>query len=326
MRTVTFAEALREAMRAEMLRDEMVFILGEDVGIHQGAFGVTGRLWHEFGDERVKDTPISEQGFVGFAIGAAACGMRPVVEVMYADFLTLVMDQIVNQAGKMRYMFGGNVKIPLVVRCACGGGISAAAHHSQSTEAWFVHAPGIKVVVPSTPRDAKGLLISAIRDDNPVVFFEHKVLYSMRGEVPEESYTIPLGQGDIKRTGGDVTIVATGLMVHKALAAAETLAKQGIETEVIDPRTLVPLDKELIVNSVKKTHRALIVHEGILRGGIGAEIAAIIADEAFDYLDAPVKRLACLNVPMPFSPLLERCTIPSVEEIVKQAMSLCVET
>ncbi|UCE15539.1 MAG: alpha-ketoacid dehydrogenase subunit beta [Candidatus Bathyarchaeota archaeon] len=317
MREITYRDALREALREEMLRDETVFVLGEDVGRYwKGAFKVTKGLAEEFGDERVQDTPISESAIIGVATGAAITGMRPVAEIMFGDLSTLAMDQIANQAAKLRYMFGGQTKVPLVIRMPFGAGVNIAAHHSQSLEAWFIHVPGLKVAVPSTPYDAKGLLKTAIRDDNPVMFFEHKLLYSIKELVPKEEYTVPLGVADVKREGEDVTIVATLYMVHKSLAAAEELIKQGISAEVIDPRTLVPLDKETIVKSVKKTGRIVIVTEDCKTGGVSAEISAVVAEEAIDYLDAPVKRVAEPDTPIPFSPPLEKFVIPDENKII----------
>lgn len=322
MREITYAEAIREALREEMKRDDKVYILGEDVGKFGGCFGVTKGLWEEFGDDRVRDTPISETAIIGSAVGAAATGMRPVAEIMFCDFMGVAMDEITNQAAKMRYMFGGKVKLPMVVRTPIGGGLSAAAQHSQSLEAWFTHLPGLKVVMPSTPYDAKGLLKASIRDDNPVIFLEHKMLYGFKGPVPEEEYIVPLGVADIKREGKDLTIIATSLMVHKALEAASILEKEGISVEVVDPRTLYPLDEEKIIASVKKTHRAIVVHEAVERNGFGGEIVSIIMEKAFEYLDAPVKRVCGKNVPMPFSPPLERFVIPQVEDILKAVRSI----
>ena len=318
MREISYRDALREALREEMLRDESVFLIGEDIGRYwQGAFKVTRGLAEEFGDERVRDTPISESAIIGVAIGAAITGMRPVAEIMFGDLTTLAMDQIANQAAKLRYMFGGQVKVPIVIRTPFGAGVNIAAHHSQSLEAWFMHVPGLKVVVPSTPYDAKGLLKTAIRDDNPVMFFEHKLLYPIEGPVPEEEYTLPFGVADVKREGEDVTIFATLYMVHKALAAAEELGKQGIAVEVIDPRTLVPLDKKTIIDSVKKTGRMVIVTEDCKTAGVSAEIAAIVAEEALDYLDAPIKRVAEPDTPIPFSPPLEQFVIPNEKSIIE---------
>lgn len=317
MREITFGDALREALREEMLKDETVFLLGEDIALHGGDFGVTKGLLAEFGEKRVKDTPISETTIIGLSVGAASVGMRPVPEIMFSDFLGVCMDQILNQASKMRYMSGGQVKTPIVIRTAFGAGISAGPQHSQSPEAIFMHIPGLQVVLPSTPYDAKGLLKTAIRSDNPVMFFEHKLLYSMKGRIPEEEYLVPFGKADIKRSGEDVTIFATALMVHKALLAAEKLEKEGLSAEVIDPRTLVPLDKDTLISSVKRTGHAVVVHEAWKRGGAGAEIASTIMEEAMDYLDAPVKRVAGLNVPAPFSPALEKYVVPNENDIIK---------
>ncbi len=317
MRKISFGEALREALQEEMRRDETVFVLGEDIALHGGDFGVTKGLLDEFGEKRVRDTPISETAIVGLSLGAASVGMRPVAEIMFSDFLGVCMDQILNQVSKMRYMSGGQVKTPVVIRTAFGAGISAGPQHSQSPEAFFVHIPGLQVVMPSTPYDAKGLLKTAIRNDNAVIFFEHKLLYGVKGDVPEQEYLIGFGEADIKRNGTDVTIVATGLMVKEALAAAETLEKDGLAAEVIDPRTLVPLDEKTLINSVKKTGRAVVVHEAWKRSGFGAEIAAMIMEEAMDYLDAPVKRVGGLNVPTPFSPALEKYVVPNENDIVK---------
>jgi len=318
MRRITYRDALREALREEMLRDKTVFLLGEDIGRYwKGAFKVTKGLAEEFGDERVRDTPISESAIIGVAAGAAITGMRPIAEIMFGDLSALAMDQIANQAAKMRYMFGGQAKVPVVIRMPFGAGVNIAAHHSQSLEAWFMHVPGLKIAMPSTPYDAKGLLKTAIRDDDPVMFFEHKLLYPVEGEVPEEEYTIPFGVADIKREGKDVTIVATLYMVHKALSVAEMLSKEGIDVEVVDPRTLVPLDKQAIVDSVRKTGRIAIVTEDCKTAGVSAEIAAVVAEEALDYLDAPIKRVAELDTPIPFSPTLEQFVIPNEKSIVK---------
>lgn len=316
MRKLTMRAAINEALLQEMRRDPNVYVIGEDVGVFGGCFGVTAGLIDEFGPKRVIDTPITESAIVGNALGAAATGLRPVAEIMFMDFVGVTMDQIYNQAAKMRYMFGGKAKIPMVIRTACGAGGSAAAQHSQSLEAWFMHVPGLKVVAPSTAYDAKGLLISSIRDDNPVIFVEHKFIYGLEGEVPEDTYTVPLGKADVKRQGSDVTIIATMAMVHKALEAAEELSKEGISVEIVDPRTLQPLDGETIIESVKKTHKVVIVHESVKFAGPGAEIAAMIAEEAFDYLDAPIKRVAAPFTPVPFSPVLEQEYIPSKEKII----------
>jgi pyruvate/2-oxoglutarate/acetoin dehydrogenase E1 component len=323
MRELSYAEAIREALRQEMQRDERVFIIGEDVGVYGGAFGVTRGMVEEFGDERVIDTPISELGIAGAITGAALTGMRPVGEIMFMDFTTLAMEQLVNQAAKMRFMFGGMIKVPFVLRTPAGSGTGAAAQHSQSLENWFVHVPGLKVVMPTTPYDVKGLLLSSIRDDNPVIFVEHKLLYKTRGPVPEEVYTIPLGTAGVKREGRDLTIVATSIMVQRSLDAAEQLAREGIEAEVVDPRTLKPLDEETIVRSVIKTGRVLIVHEACKMGGYGGELAAVIAgSEAFDYLDAPIIRLAGRDIPIPYNRTLEYHTVPQVENIVEAARQL----
>jgi pyruvate dehydrogenase E1 component beta subunit len=318
MRKITYRDALREALREEMRKDPSVFLLGEDIGRYWGgAFKVTDGLAEEFGDERVRDTPISESAIIGTAVGAAITGMRPVAEIMFGDLTALAMDQIANQAAKIRYMFGGQVKCPLVIRTPFGAGVNIASHHSQSLEAWFMHVPGLHVAVPSTPYDAKGLLKTAIQGSNPVFFCEHKLLYPIEGEVPEEEYTIPFGVADVKREGADVTIVATLYMVHKALNAAKELEKEGISVEVIDPRTLAPLDKQAIIKSVKKTGRIVIVSEDCKTAGVSAEIAAVIAEEALDFLDAPIKRLAEPDTPIPFSPPLEQYVIPNEKTIIK---------
>jgi len=318
VRKISYREALREALREEMRRDPTVFLLGEDVGRYWGgAFKVTNGLAEEFGDERVRDTPISESAIIGTAVGAAITGMRPVAEIMFGDLTALAMDQIANQAAKARYMFGGQVKVPLVIRTPFGAGVNIAAHHSQSLEAWFMHVPGLYVAVPSTPYDAKGLLKTAIRGSNPVFFCEHKLLYSIEGEVPEDEYTLPFGVADIKREGTDVTIVATLYMIHKALNAAKELEREGVSAEVVDPRTLTPLDKQEIIKSVKKTGRIVIVSEDCKTAGVSAEIAAIVAEEALDYLDAPIKRVAEPDTPIPFSPPLEQYVIPDEEAVIK---------
>jgi 2-oxoisovalerate dehydrogenase E1 component len=312
----TMAEALNQALDAELERDARVFVMGEDVGLIGGIFQVTRGLREKFGEDRVRDTPISEATFVGAGVGAAIAGLRPVVEIQIWDFIAMTMDQVVNQAAKFRFMLGGRPTVPLVIRGPQGGGIRLAAQHSQSLEAWFAHVPGLVVVAPSTPYDAKGLLISAIRDDNPVIFLEHKVLYAIRGPVPDAAYAIPLGRADVKRVGSDVTVVATQVMVGRALAAAVDLDKEGVSVEVIDPRTLVPLDEGMILTSVAKTHRLVIAHEAVKRGGFGAEIAALVAEKAMDELDAPIARVGARGVPMPYNDALERATIPSVDDIV----------
>ncbi|MCX7614594.1 MAG: alpha-ketoacid dehydrogenase subunit beta [Clostridiales bacterium] len=315
---MTYANAIKEAISEEMRRDQNVYMLGEDIGVYRGAFGVSGGMIDEFGPERIIDTPISETAFVGCAIGSAVAGMRPVVEIMFSDFMAVCWDMIINQAPKMRYMFGGKVSVPMVLRTASGGGTGAAAQHSQSLEAMLCHVPGLKVVIPSTPYDAKGLLKSAIRDNNPVMFLEQKLLYRTKGMVPEEEYTIPLGVADMKREGKDCTIVTYGRMVHMCLAAAEAVSKEGIQTEVIDLRTLLPMDKPSIIESVKKTKHLIVVHEAVKTGGLGGEIAASIAEsEAFNYLDAPIKRLASEDVPVPFCPILEKGVLPDEIKIAQ---------
>jgi len=318
MREVTVRDALREALREEMQRDKTVFLLGEDIGRYWGgAFGITKGLAEEFGDERVRDTPISENTVIGVGIGAAITGMRPVAEIMFGDLSALAMDQICNQAAKIRYMFGGQATVPLVVRTPFGAGVNIASHHSQSLEAWFMHTPGLYVAVPSSPYDAKGLLKTAIRGNDPVFFVEHKLLYPVKGMIPEDDYVVPFGMADVKREGLDVTIVATLFMVHKALAAAEQLREEGISVEVVDPRTLTPLDRPAIVKSVKKTGRLVVVSEDCRSAGVSAEIAAVVAEEALDYLDAPIKRVAEPDTPIPFSPALEKSVIPDERSIVK---------
>ncbi|HEX7057156.1 MAG TPA: alpha-ketoacid dehydrogenase subunit beta [Bacilli bacterium] len=318
MREISYLEAVREAMTQKMLESDDVFIMGEDIGVYGGAFGVTRGMIEQFGPERVRITPISECGITGAAVGAALTGMRPILELQFSDFITIATDQIVNQAAKIRYMYGGKGNVPMVVRTPAGSGTGAAAQHSQSLEAWMAHIPGLKVVQPSTAYDAKGLLIAAIEDNNPVIFYEHKLLYRTSGPVPEQMYSIPLGKADIKREGTDVTVIATAVMVHKALEAAVELEKEGISIEIVDPRTLVPLDEETIVSSVKKTGRVVVVHEAVKRGGFGGEIAAMIAEsEAFDYLDAPVQRLGGLPVPIPYNPELEKHAIPQVKDIIR---------
>jgi pyruvate dehydrogenase E1 component beta subunit len=318
VRSISYREALREALREEMRRDRTVFLLGEDIGRYWGgAFKVTDGLAEEFGDERVRDTPISESAIIGTAVGAAITGMRPVAEIMFGDLTALAMDQIANQAAKIRYMFGGQASCPMVIRTPFGAGVNIASHHSQSLEAWFMHVPGIYVAVPSTPYDAKGLLKTAIRGNNPVFFCEHKLLYPVEGDVPEDELMIPFGVADVKREGSDATVVATLFMVHKALAATKSLEKEGISVEVVDPRTLTPLDKTTIVKSVKKTGRIVIVSEDCKTAGVSAEIAAVIAEEAIDYLDAPIKRVTAPDTPIPFSPPLEQFVIPDENAIIR---------
>ena len=322
-RMLSYPEALNEALDQEMLRDDRVFLMGEDVGATGGIFGVSKGLMERYGADRVRDTPISEATFVGCGVGAAIAGMRPVVEIQIFDFVALTMDMLVNQAAKFRFMLGGKPSVPLVVRGPQGGGIRLAAQHSQSLEAWFTHVPGLVVAAPSTPYDAKGLLVAAIRDENPVVFLEQKLLYlGGNGPVPEELYAIPLGKADIKRAGTDVTVVATSAMVPRALSAATVLERDGISVEVIDPRTLQPLDEETILSSVRKTNRLLIVHEAWVRGGFGAEVAAMVVDKAFDYLDAPVARLGAPHTPMPYNDRLELEVIPSQDRIVEAVRAL----
>jgi len=323
MRTVTYAEAIRETMSQAMRQDEDVFILGEDIGIYGGAFGVTNGMLEEFGPERVRITPISESAISGCAVGAAMTGMRPILEIQFSDFVMIALDNIVNQAAKTRYMYGGKSKVPLVVRLPGGSGAGFAAQHSQSLEAWMTHVPGLKVVQPSSAYDAKGLLLSAIKDDNPVLFYEHKLLYNVKDEVPEELYEIPLGKAEVKKQGTDITIVATSIMVQRAMEAAEQLEKIGVSVEVIDPRTLVPLDIETIIQSVKKTSRVLVVYEAVKRSGYGAEIASVIAEsEAFDYLDAPIKRLGGVATPIPYNPTLEKAAVPQVEDIINECKKI----
>lgn len=314
-RQLTQAEALREAIREEMLSDPSVFVLGEDVGPHGGIYTVTKGLWEEFGDERVRDTPISEAGFTGVALGASIVGGRPIAELMFGDFIAVAMDQLVNQIAKARYMSGGKVSAPLVVRTTIGARGSTAAQHSQSLHAWMMHTPGLYVAVPSTPADCKGMLKSAIRSNNPVIFFEHKKLYFIKGDVPDGEYTVPLGVADIKRKGKDVSVVAISLMVHKSLAVAEKLAAEGMDVEVVDPRTLMPIDWETIFASVKKTGRAVVVDEGPLTCGVAAEIAARIGRDCFDYLDAPVERVCAKDTVIPFSPPLEDFVIPQEPDV-----------
>ncbi len=323
MKTVTYLEAMREAMDEELARDETVFLLGEDIGPQGGVFGSTRGLLEKYGPRRVRQTPISECAIIGAACGASLVGTRPVAEIMYFDFVAIGMDQIFSQVGKLRYMSNGQMTLPLVIRTQCGGGRGKGPQHSSSTEAWFVHSPGIKVAMPSTPGDVKGLLKTAIRDDAPVLFIENSFLYNTKGEVSEEECLIPFGQADVKREGTDVTIVATSAMVQLALVAAESLKELDISAEVIDPRTLVPLDMDTILRSVAKTNRAVIVHEAFTRCGVGAEIAARLMEEAYDDLDAPVARVGGLEVPMPFAQSLEEQVMPSVTKIVKQARAVC---
>jgi len=322
-RTLSFVGALNEALHQEMALDERVFLMCEDVGLTGGLFQISKGLMDRFGEARVRDTPISEATFVGCGVGAAIAGMRPIVELQIFDFVALTMDMLVNQAAKFRFMLGGKPTVPLVIRGPQGGGIRLAAQHSQSLEAWFTHVPGLVVVAPSTAYDAKGLLVAAIRDDNPVVFLEQKLLYlTQSGPVPEELYAIPLGKADVKREGNDVTIVATLGMVPRALGAAVVLEREGISVEVVDPRTLQPLDEETILASVRKTNRLLVVHEAWVKGGFGAEVAAMVVDKAFDYLDAPIARLGAPHTPMPYNDSLELEVIPSQERIAAAVRKL----
>jgi pyruvate/2-oxoglutarate/acetoin dehydrogenase E1 component len=322
MRELTYREAVREALREEMKRDGAVFQLGEDIAKFGGAYKVTLGLSDEFGTERMLNTPLAEAGIAGAAIGAAIAGLRPVAEIMYIDFSTLSSDLIINFAAKYRFMTGGKIKLPLVIRTQGGGGVSAGPQHSQSLEAWYAHIPGLIVVMPSTPYDAKGLLKSSIRDDNPVIFIEHKGLYAFKGPVPEEDYLIPLGKAEIKRKGKDLTVVAISRSVHQALAAADLLKKEEIELEVIDPMTIKPMDEETILRSVEKTGRLMIVHEACKTAGIGAEIAAFVAEKGIDFLDAPIRRVAALDTPIPFGLRLESFVLPQVEDIVACARQM----
>ena len=323
VREISYSEAIREALTMEMRRDDRVFLMGEDIGVYGGAFGVTLGMIDEFGAERIRETPISEGVIAGAAIGAALVGMRPVAEIMFMDFVTIAMEQIVNQGAKLRYMFGGHATVPMVLRTPAGAGTGAAAHHSQSLEAWLAHVPGLKVVMPSTPYDAKGLLLSSMRVPNPVMFVEHKLLYPRKGPVPENDYQVPLGLGDVKREGTDLTIVATSIMVPRSLEAAGQLSAEGIEAEVVDPRTLRPLDMETIEASVKKTGRVMIVHEAPVTGGFGGEVAARIAGgPAFEYLEAPIRRFCGLDTPIPYNRTLEYYTVPQPESIAAAAREL----
>jgi len=323
MREILYKDALVEAMREEMERDEKVFIMGEDVAIYGGAYGATKGLYEQFGEDRVRDTAISESAIVGAAIGTAITGMRPIAEIMYIDFITQAMDQLVNQAAKMRYMFGGKTTVPMVLRTEGGAGRCIAAHHSQSLEAWIMHAPGLYLVMPSTPYDAKGLLKASIRDDNPVVFIEHKMLYGMKGEVPEEEYIIPLGVADIKKQGSDVTIVAYSRQLHVAMEAAAELEKDNISAEVIDPRTLKPLDLDTILTSVKKTSKLVIVSEGYKTCNVASEIAMLVMEHGFDLLDGPIKRVCAVDVPVPMSPVLEDAAIPNKQNVIDAVKEVC---
>ncbi|MDQ5822540.1 MAG: alpha-ketoacid dehydrogenase subunit beta [Actinomycetota bacterium] len=317
MPELTYREAVRDALATAMREDEDVFIMGEDIAEMGGSMGVTQGLVDEFGPERVRNTPISEMAIVGAGIGAAMQGMRPVVEIMYEDFLTLSLEQIVNQAAKHRYMSGGQVKVPLTVRTQGGAGWSPGAQHAQQLEAWFVHIPGLKVVFASTPEDVRGLLWSSIYDDNPVIFFEHRTLYGIKESVPDAIEPIPLGRARVHREGEDVTVIATGRLVHESLAAAEEAEKEGVSVEVVDPRTLQPLDEDTLVGSVKKTNRAVIAHEAVTRMGFGAEVAAVLQYQAFDWLDAPIERVGARFVPIPFAPVMEEFVVPHSEDVLE---------
>lgn len=324
-RELTYAQAIQEALAIAMEADDRVFLMGEDVGVYGGAFQVTGDLVNRFGADRVIDTPISELGGAGVAVGAALTGMRPIFELQFSDFVTLAMEQIVNQAAKLRFMLGGSVSVPMVVRLPSGSGTGAAAQHSQALQAWLAHIPGLKVVEPSTPYDAKGLLLAAIADPDPVMIYEHKLLYKTKGPVPPGFYTVPLDKAEVRRPGRDLTIVASGIMCGKALDAAAELAKEGVEAEVIDPRSLRPLDLKTLSESVKRTSRLLCVYEGVKTLGIGAEISAAIAEsEAFDYLDAPIIRLGGANSPIPYSPILEKAAVPQTPDIIAAARKLAL--
>ncbi|TGQ67446.1 alpha-ketoacid dehydrogenase subunit beta [Mesorhizobium sp. M00.F.Ca.ET.186.01.1.1] len=323
VRELSYAQAIQEAMAIAMDMDERVFLMGEDIGVYGGAFQVTGDLVDRYGADRVLDTPISELGGAGVAVGAAVTGMRPIFEFQFSDFATLAMEQIVNQAAKMRFMLGGEVSVPLVMRFPAGSGTGAAAQHSQSFEAWLGHVPGLKVIQPATPYDAKGMLLAAVADPDPVMIFEHKLLYKMKGPVPEGYYTVPIGKADIRREGRDLTIVATSIMVQKALDAAAVLEAEGIDVEVVDLRTIRPMDKQTVIDSVKKTSRLMCVYEAVKTLGIGAEVSAMIAEsEAFDYLDAPIVRLGGAETPIPYNPELEKATVPQVPDIIGAARDL----
>ncbi len=323
LRELSYAEAIREAMDIAMARDERVILMGEDIGVYGGAFGVTGDLVEKYGTDRVMDTPISELGGAGVAVGAAMTGLRPIFEFQFSDFATLGMEQIVNQAAKIRYMLGGAVSVPVVMRFPSGSGTGAAAQHSQSLEAWTAHVPGLKVVQPATPADAKGLLLAALEDPDPVMIYEHKILYKMKGHVPDGYYTTPIGKAAVMREGKDLTIVATSIMVHKALDAAETLAAEGIDAEVIDLRTIRPMDRDTVLASVRKTGRLVCVYEAVKTLGVGAEVSAMVAEsDAFDYLDAPIIRLGGAECPIPYNPELEKAVVPQVPDILEAARNL----
>lgn len=324
METIRYNRAINDGLREEMMRDEKVIIAGEDVGEAGGSFGITRNLYDEFGSKRVIDTPISESAIIGLAVGSSSTGLRPIVEIMFMDFIAVCFDPIINQAAKMRYMSGGQMDLPLVIRTPSGAGQNAGPQHSQSLEALLMHIPGLKVVIPSNPYDAKGLLKTSIRDNNPVVFIENKALYGMRGEVPKEDYAIPFGKANVLRKGSDITILAIGQMVNKVVEVADQLSEEGISAEVIDPRTITPLDKETIKKSVKKTGRLVIVHEAVKTAGVGAEVAAMIQEEIFDYLDAPIKRVGAPFTPVPYSEPLEDYYLPNKEDIKKAVKEICV--
>jgi pyruvate dehydrogenase E1 component beta subunit len=322
MREITFSEALREAMSEEMRRDPNVFLMGEDVGVFNGVWGVSNGMMAEFGPERIRDTAISEIAIIGSALGAAMSGMRPIAEIMFGDFLMCAGDQLVNQVAKARFMSGGKANVPLTIRVTSGSPGSAAAQHSQSPESWFMNVPGLKIVVPATAADAKGLLKTALRGQDPVLFFEHKMLYGLKGDVPADpDFSVPFGKANILRSGKDVTIIGVGIMVQKALEAAQKLSAEGIEAEVVDPRTLVPLDAQTLVESVAKTGHVVIAHEAHVRSGPGAEIAAVLAERAIEYLDAPILRVGAKNVPLPYSPELEQSVLPSADDVVRAVKS-----
>ena len=322
MREITYSEAIREAMSEAMRRDPNVFLMGEDVATFGGVWGVSAGMLDEFGPERVRDTPISEIAIIGSGLGAALVGMRPIVEIMFGDFLMCAGDQLVNQVAKARFMSGGKADVPLTIRVTSGAPGSAAAQHSQSPESWFMNVPGLKLVTPATPADAKGLLNTALRGEDPVIFFEHKMLYDVKGPVPEDAdFAVPFGQANVLREGTDVTIIGVGIMVQKALAAADLLAQEDISVEVVDPRTLVPLDKETLIASVAKTSRVVVAHEAHTRSGPGAEIAAVLAEDAIEYLDGPIRRVGAKNVPLPYNPGLEQYVLPDVDEMVEAVRS-----
>jgi len=322
MREITYSEAIREAMSEAMRRDPNVFLMGEDVATFGGVWGVSAGMLDEFGPERVRDTPISEIAIIGSGLGAALAGMRPIVEIMFGDFLMCAGDQLVNQVAKARFMSGGKADVPLTIRVTSGAPGSAAAQHSQSPESWFMNVPGLKLVTPATPADAKGLLNTALRGEDPVIFFEHKMLYDVKGPVPEDAdFAVPFGQANVLREGTDVTIIGVGIMVQKALAAADLLAQEDISVEVVDPRTLVPLDKETLIASVAKTSRVVVAHEAHTRSGPGAEIAAVLAEDAIEYLDGPIRRVGAKNVPLPYNPGLEQYVLPDVDEMVEAVRS-----